>query len=481
MGICFHYSNFRLTRASSRILTLPLCLPGALVYNGKGTNMRSLNPAQILIIGFLSFILIGTGLLLLPVSTVNGISPEDALFTSTSAVCVTGLIVKDTPNDFTFFGKMVILFLIQAGGLGYMTSATIISLLIGKRIGISERILMQEALNVLTMEGIVKFTKAILLMTILIESAGALILTARFLRDFPAADAVFFGVFHAVSAFNNAGFSLFSDNLISYRADITVNLTISFLIMAGGIGFIVISDVHSYWRKKVFRVSLHTKTVLVTTSALIVSGALLFFLFEYTNESSISGLSLQEQALASYFSSVTARTAGFNTVDYSQLRFETLFIAMLLMFIGASPGSTGGGIKTTTFAIVIASLCSIMRGARDTVLFRKRIPTSTTAKAFLSITFAVLLIVVVTVAVLKLEDIKYLPAVFEVTSAFGTVGLSVGDGGARSLSALFTPLGKILISFTMFAGRLGPLTLAIAVARKSEERFRYPEGKVIIG
>ncbi len=443
--------------------------------------MKALNPAQILIIGFLSFILIGTGLLMLPMSTVNGITPEDALFTSTSAVCVTGLIVKDTPNDFTLFGKIVILLLIQTGGLGYMTSATIISLLIGKRIGISERIIMQEALNVLTMEGIVKFTKAILLMTLLIESAGALVLTIRFLPEYQLSDAIFLGIFHAVSAFNNAGFSLFPDNLVRYRADLTVNLVISFLIIAGGIGFIVISDVLSYWRRKVFRVSLHTKTVLVTTSALIVSGALLFFLFEYSNESSISGLPLQEQALTSWFSSVTARTAGFNTVDYSLLRFDTLFIAMLLMFIGASPGSTGGGIKTTAFAIVIASLCSIMQGARDTVLFRKRISATTTAKAFLSIAFAALLIVAVTVVILRLEDTKYLPAVFEVTSAFGTVGLSVGDGGVRSLSALFTPMGKILISFTMFAGRLGPLTLAIAVARKSEKRFRYPEGKVIIG
>ncbi len=443
--------------------------------------MKALNPAQILIIGFLSFILIGTGLLMLPMSTVNGITPEDALFTSTSAVCVTGLIVKDTPNDFTLFGKIVILLLIQTGGLGYMTSATIISLLIGKRIGISERIIMQEALNVLTMEGIVKFTKAILLMTLLIESAGALVLTIRFLPEYQLSDAIFLGIFHAVSAFNNAGFSLFPDNLVRYRADLTVNLVISFLIIAGGIGFIVISDVLSYWRRKVFRVSLHTKTVLVTTSALIVSGALLFFLFEYSNESSISGLPLQEQALTSWFSSVTARTAGFNTVDYSLLRFDTLFIAMLLMFIGASPGSTGGGIKTTAFAIVIASLCSIMQGARDTVLFRKRISATTTAKAFLSIALAALLIVAVTVVILRLEDTKYLPAVFEVTSAFGTVGLSVGDGGVRSLSALFTPMGKILISFTMFAGRLGPLTLAIAVARKSEKRFRYPEGKVIIG
>lgn len=443
--------------------------------------MKHLNPSQILILGFLAFILVGAALLMTPFATVGGISAVDAVFTSTSAVCVTGLIVKDTPHDFTFFGKVVILLLIQLGGLGYMTSATIISLVIGKKIGLAERLIMKEALNVLSLEGIVKFTKAVLIVTVVIEAAGALVLTVRFLPDTGVGEAAWLGIFHAVSAFNNAGFSLFSENLVQYRGDIVVNIVITTLIIVGGIGFIVMSDIYGYWRKDLFKVTAHTKIVLATTAALLAVGTFLFLLFEFSNDATIGAMSFGDKVLASYFSSVTARTAGFNTIDYSALRFETLFITMLLMFVGASPGSTGGGVKTTTFAVVIASLCAIMRGAGDTVMFRKRISYHAVSKSFLSITLAVLLIIVVSVIVLKFEDIKYLPAVFEVTSAFGTVGLSVGDGGVRSLSALFGPVGKILISLTMFAGRLGPLTIAVAVAKKGEARFRYPEGKVMIG
>ncbi len=443
--------------------------------------MKHVSPPQILILGFLSFILVGMLLLMTPFATVSGISAVDALFTSTSAVCVTGLIVKDTPHDFTFFGKVVILLLIQLGGLGYMTSATIISLVVGKKIGLSERLIMKEALNVLSLEGIVKFTKVVLIVTMVIEALGALVLTIRFLPDSGPGLAACLGIFHAVSAFNNAGFSLFSDNLIQYRGDLVVNLVITTLIIVGGIGFIVMSDIYGYWRKDLFKVTAHTKIVLTTTAALLVAGTLLFLVFEHNNEGSLGGMSLPDKVLASYFCSVTARTAGFNTIDYASLRFETYFITMLLMFIGASPGSTGGGIKTTTFAVVIASLCAIMRGAGDTVMFRKRISYNAVSKSFLSITLAVLLICAVSVLVLKFEHIKYLPAVFEVTSAFGTVGLSIGDGGVRSLSALFSPLGKILVSITMFAGRLGPLTIAVAVAKRSEARFRYPEGKVMIG
>lgn len=443
--------------------------------------MKHISPPQILILGFLSFIVIGMMLLMTPPATVNGISAVDALFTSTSAVCVTGLIVKDTPQDFTLFGHVVILLLIQLGGLGYMTSATIISLVIGKKIGLSERLIMKEALNVLTLEGIVKFTKAVLIVTLVIEALGAFVLTMRFLPHVGPGQAVWLGIFHAVSAFNNAGFSLFSDNLVPYRGDLVVNLVITSLIIVGGIGFIVMSDVYGYWRKELFKVTVHTKVVLTTTAALLVTGTLLFLLFEHNNEGTLGGMPLPEKVLAAYFGSVTARTAGFNTIDYASLRFETYLITMLLMFIGASPGSTGGGVKTTTFAVVIASLCSIMRGAGDTVMFRKRISYNAVSKSFLSITLALLLICVVSVLVLKFEHVKYLPAVFEVTSAFGTVGLSLGDGGVRSLSAQFSPLGKLLVSMTMFAGRLGPLTLAVAVAKRSEPRFKYPEGKVIIG
>jgi trk system potassium uptake protein TrkH len=443
--------------------------------------MKKLSPPHVLIFGFLSIILVGTLLLLAPVSTVRGISAVDALFTSTSAVCVTGLIVKSTPHDFTLFGKVVILLLIQIGGLGYMTSATIISLLVGKRIGLGERLVMKEAMNVLSVEGIVRFTKAVLITTVVMETAGAALLTARFLVDHPAGNAVFLGVFHSISAFNNAGFSLFPDSLVRYRGDIAVNLVVMSLIILGGLGFLVVSDVYGYWRKETMRLSFHTKIVLSTTLALIAAGAVLIFFFENGNVKTFQTMSLPERVLAALFGSVTARTAGFNTVDYSSLHLETLFASIVFMFIGASPGSTGGGVKTTTFAVVMANLCATLRSRRDTVMFRRRVPLETIAKSYMTIAFAALLIIVVTVLVLRSENINYLSAVFEVVSAFGTVGLSMGDGGVRSLSALFSPFGKVLITVTMFAGRLGPLTLAVAVARKREVNYRYPEGKVMIG
>lgn len=439
------------------------------------------SPSQILIIGFLSVIAVGAALLLLPVATTQGISPVDALFTSTSAVCVTGLIVKDTPKDFTLFGQLVILLLIQIGGLGYMTSATIISLVIGKKIGLGERLIMKEALNVLSLEGIVKFTRAVLATTLIFEIIGGLILTLRFLGDMPPAAAALNGFFHAVSAFNNAGFSLFSDNLIRYRGDVTVNAVVASLIILGGIGFITMSDLYSYSRRRVTRLSVHTRLVLATTAILVMAGAVLIFSFEYTNPKTFQSMPMSERVLASLFSSVTARTAGFNTVDYALFRPETLFITIVLMFIGASPGSTGGGVKTTTFAIVILSLCAMIKSSRDTVIFHRRIPADTVSRSLLLIALSIIFIAVASLTVIVMEKIFYLPTIFEVTSAFGTVGLSVGDGGPRSLTAVFSSTGKLLVSLVMFAGRLGPLTLAVAVIRKKEDHFRYPEGRFIIG
>jgi trk system potassium uptake protein len=440
-----------------------------------------LSPSQILALGFLCVILTGAILLTLPISNTTGCSFIDALFTSTSAVCVTGLNVKDTPNDFTLFGQIIILLLIQIGGLGYMTSATIIALLIGKKIGITERLTIKEGLNVENIEGIVRFTKRVLFFTFIFELSGALILGIRFLLDYPFQNAFWYGLFHAVSAFNNAGFSLFSDNLIRYRGDITVNLIITTLIIVGGIGFIVVRDVYHFWRKEVIKLSQHTKIVLTTTAFLIIGGAVSIYLLEATNPKTFMNMPLHEKILVSYFSSVTPRTAGFNTVDYSLFRTETLFLTIILMFIGASPGSTGGGVKTSTFAIVIASLYATIRGMSHTVLFKRRVPSDTVSKSFLLITLAAILCTISTHFIITTQNTQYLSAMFEVTSAFGTVGLSVGDGGVRSLSALFSPIGKLAISFTMFVGRLGPLTLAIALTKKAEERFRYPEGRVIIG
>ncbi|MEK6693642.1 MAG: TrkH family potassium uptake protein [Nitrospirota bacterium] len=442
---------------------------------------RHLTPPQIIVLGFLSVIIIGTILLTIPFSSTKACSFVDAVFTSTSAVCVTGLIVKDTPNDFTLFGQLVILSLIKIGGLGYMTSASIIFLLIGKRIGIGERLIMREELHTLSLEGIVKFTKGVLKFSFLFEFTGALILTLRFLQDFELKDAILYGVFHSVSAFNNAGFSLFSDNLVRYRGDIVVNLTITTLIIIGGIGFIVISNLYRFQKKEAPRLTQHTKIVLVTTAVLILAGTFLIYFFETSNPHTFEKMTSKERILSSYFSAVTPRTAGYNTLDYSLMRTETLFLTIILMFIGASPGGTGGGIKTSTFAVVITSLCATMRSLQSTVIFKRRVPSDIVSKSFLIVTLAGIFCTVITLYIIRSEDIKYLDAMFEVISAFGTVGLSVGDGSVRSLSALFTPVGKLLISLSMFVGRLGPLTLAIAIVRAREERYKFPEGKVMIG
>lgn len=442
------------------------------------------NPSQILLLGFTAIIGAGTILLKLPISTRHGISLVDALFTATSAVCVTGLIVKDTPVDFTLFGQILILLLIQIGGLGYMTSTTLIFLMMGKRIGIKDRFLIKESMNLMGMEGVVRFIKHVLAVTLLIELLGSLMLFLCFLSHLPWQKAVYYSIFHSISAFNNAGFSLFSDNLMGFRTNIGVNLTISLLIIIGGIGFLVLWELKNRWnrhRKERELISVHTKTVLSATSLLIVTGTILILLFERHNPDSIAGLSLPHQLLVAFFTSVTARTAGFNTVDYASLTPETLFLTILFMFIGASPGGTGGGIKTTTMAVVLAGMFATIKGEEQTVLFKRTIPLDIISKSLLIVVLGAIFVIIASMFILHFENGRYLSILFEVTSAIGTVGLSVGDGGVRSLSATFSPLGKIMISFIMLAGRVGPLTLACAFFEQRNKRYRYPEGRIAIG
>lgn len=441
------------------------------------------SPSQIIALGFLGMILFGTVILALPISSSQkGISLIDAIFTSTSAICVTGLIVLDTPKDLSIFGQIAVLFLIQIGGLGYMTSATILSIVVGKKVGLKERLVLQEALNVLSLEGLIRFTKGVLKVTLLFESVGAVLLSIRFAMDMDIGRAIYFGIFHSVSAFNNAGFSLFSDSLLGYKSDVVVNIVITTLIIMGGIGFLVISDVYKYIRKEVVRLSTHTKMVVLVTSILIASGTILIFLFEYFNPKIFSQVSIKTKILTAYFQSVTARTAGFNTLDLSLMQGSSLFLLIILMFIGASPGGTGGGIKTTTFGIMMLALWSTVRGHTDAVIFERRLSHETIAKAYLIAAMAFIVVVISTLLLLLEEKANYLNTLFEAVSAFGTVGLSVGDGGVRSLSALFSDMGKLTIVLTMYIGRVGPLTMGMAVVKKAEVvDIRYPEGKVLIG
>ncbi|MEF3308887.1 TrkH family potassium uptake protein [Paenibacillus sp. GYB004] len=441
-------------------------------------GFRRLTPPQFLVLGFALIIVSGGLLLSLPVSTTNGegLPLVDALFTATSATCVTGLVVVDTGTYFSVFGQVVIMALIQVGGLGFMTMSTLIALVLRKRISLRERLILQEAMNQVSMEGIVRLIRKVLLYSLTIELAAAALFAIRWSFDYSAGRAIYMGVFHAVSMFNNAGFDLFGHfrSLMPYADDPLINIVAMSLIILGGIGFIVISDLMEYGKKR--KLSLHAKVVLSMTGFLIVFGAIVIFLFEYTNPKTLGALNGTGKVLASFFQSVTPRTAGANTLDIAGLRQATQFFIIILMFIGASPGSTGGGIKTTTFTTLIGAVIAMIRGKEDIVLFRYRLAKDRIYKAITLTILALFLVVFMTMLLSTTEDHSFLMILFEVTSAFGTVGLSMG------LTPELTAFGKIIIMITMFAGRLGPITLAYALQPKTErELYRHPEGKIIIG
>lgn len=438
-----------------------------------------LSPPKILVLGFAIIIFIGACLLTLPIATEdgNGLPFLNALFTATSATCVTGLIVVDTGDTFTMFGEIVILALIQIGGLGFMTFATLFFLLLGKKISLKERLLLKEAFNNISMAGLVKLVKRILLFTALIELIGGLILSIRFSFDMPIGKAIYFGFFHSISNFNNAGFDLMGgfQGLTAYVADPFVVLTICALITIGGLGFIVMNELYEYRETK--RLSVHSKIVLSATVILTVGSTLLIFLFEYTNSKTIGDLTGMGKILGSFYQAVTPRTAGSNTLPIGDLTHSTLFLTILLMFIGAGSGSTAGGIKITTFAVLAATLWAQIRGKEDVVLFRRRIVIETILKA-LTVAMCGMVIVVFVTIFLSITEQKhsFMMYLFEATSAFGTVGLSMG------LTPELTPAGRILIILTMFAGRLGPLTIAFAITkRRKPEAFHHPKGNIMIG
>ncbi|OKP85958.1 Trk family potassium uptake protein [Paenibacillus sp. P46E] len=446
----------------------------------KITNFRflKLSPPQILVLGFAAVILTGTLLLMLPMSSTSGVSLKfiDALFTATSATCVTGLVVVDTGTYFTVFGQIVIMLLIQVGGLGFMTMATLFALVLKRRISLRDRLILQEAMNQSSMEGIVRLIRKVLIYSLVIEAAAAAILSLRWAFDMPLGRAVYFGIFHAVSMFNNAGFDIFGDyrSLTGYVNDPIVNFVVMFLIISGGIGFIVMSDLVEFRHTR--RLSLHSKVVLSMTAALILLGAVVIFVFEFTNSRTMGPLSFGGKIWAAFFQSVTPRTAGANTLDIGSLRQASQFFIVILMFIGASPGSTGGGIKTTTFTLMIGAVISMLRGREDIVLFRYRLAQERVFKALTITLLALLLVVSVSMILSTTEDRAFLMILFETTSAFATVGLSMG------LTPELSQFGKILISLTMFAGRLGLLTLAYAIGPKQgKQLYKYPEGKMIIG
>lgn len=448
----------------------------------SGMPRRELSPPRLLAIGMAGVILVGTLLLLLPISASSGesIGWSAAFFTATSAVCVTGLIVIDTPTALSGFGQGVVLLLIQIGGLGYMTLATFVAAVIGRRVSMNEQMSLQETLNVDSRSRIADFALTVIKVTLACEAIGALILWARWTPIFGAGDALWLAVFHSVSAFNNAGFSLFTWNLMDFRADWIVNLTIMTLIVTGGLGYLVLTDV---WNIRRRQVTLHTKFVLVLTTVLIAGGAAGVYLVERGNAATLGEVARPEAALASLFMSVTARTAGFNTVDMSLLRPATYFFLLILMFIGGSPGGTAGGVKVSTFGVTVLALWATIRGLREPTFMWRRLPPDLVSRAFFISLIAFLAVNLVAGILLVLEGRELLHTLFESVSAFATVGLSTGVAGTPlSLSAAFSEPGRLLICLLMFMGRLGPLTLAFALAaRSTASRVRYPEGRVLIG
>lgn len=426
-------------------------------------------------------ILFGALLLSLPFAHNGELRFVDAVFTSTSAVCVTGLIVKDTPVDFTSFGQVVILLLIQIGGLGYMTAVTFLAVIRRQKLGHRDRLILQESLNYPGMDGLVRFLKIVFSTIFTIELVGIVILTLRFWVDMPLDRAAWFGIFHAVSAFNNAGFSLFSDNLMRYRGDFIINLTIPFLIIIGGLGYLVLLELYHYHRGRVLRLSTHTKIVLIMSALLIVLGMALLLSMEWNNPKSFGPMSTYEKILAAWFASVNYRTAGFNTIDFSTLTDSNLFFATFFMMTGGSPGGTAGGIKTTAVALALIGVWYTLRGSTNAHIFRRSLSPYQINKAYAFIFIASIYVVISTIILSEVERLPFLRILFETTSAFGTVGVSTGNGGVLSYSALFSDWGKLNIIILMLMGRVGVFAFTIVLVGKAvESRIKYAEGKVVI-
>lgn len=436
------------------------------------------SPARVLVTGFLLLILVGTVLLALPVSSRSGksVGVVDALFTATSAACVTGLAVRDTAREYSFFGQAVILGLIQVGGLGIVALSVAIALVLRRRVSLRERVVVQEAFGQWAPAGMVRLVQEVLKVTLVIEGTGALILFLRFLRDYPPAQAAWLAVFHAVSAFANAGFDLFSVSLKPFAGDPVVVLTVAGLLMLGGIGFTVIQDVRRHglrWE----RLSLHTRMALATTACLVVGGFVAVLALEWSNPATLGGLPPAARPLAAFFTAVTPRTAGFEVIPTGQLRPVTLLLTIALMYIGASPGGTGGGIKTTTFATLVLTVRAAIRGEEDVHTGGRRLPQDLLRKAWVISSIAAGWVLLVTAVLLVTEGRDLMPVLFEATSAFGTVGLTTG------ITPELTTPGKLLISLMMYTGRVGPLTLAVALAERHKPAadVQFPDERVMIG
>lgn len=454
----------------------------------------NLSPVQIIVFGFLTIILTGSLLLTMPFSSADGTATAfiDSLFTATSAVCITGLTTVSTFSHWSAVGKVIIILLIQVGGLGFMTMVTMVFMTLRIRFTYRERNILQESLNLNSKKDLLHFTRYILLFTFSAEAIGAVLLFFSFIGKYSLKQSICYGIFHSVSAFCNAGFDILGDNsLANYSKNFYVSFVVAALIVSGGLGFTVWSELFTTFKKirkdkfslsySFKRLSLHTKLALTTTALLIFSGGVFFFLAEYSNPLTIGGHNVFEKWVAAFFQSVTLRTAGFFSINQGDMCYSSKLVSVLLMAIGGSPAGTAGGIKTVTVSIIVLSVLSVIKGKDSVTAFGRSIEMHTLQKA-LSVAMLIFAFIVVGTLVLTFtEDTSrwdFMDFLFEVVSAIGTVGLTTG------LTPHLTNIGKLVIITGMFLGRLGPITVAIAIStkkRNTENLLHYPPEDIMVG
>ena len=439
-----------------------------------------LSPYILILLSFAIMMFLGALLLCLPFAQISGKSGNflENLFTATSALCVTGLVVNDISITYTIFGKIVILILIQLGGLGVLTVSSMVILSISRKMGYYTKKIVSEDINYNILTEIPRYLKNVSIVVFGIEFVGAVLLFFEFSKKLPFIQAVGYSIFHSVSAFCNAGFALFSNNMENYTGNILINFVITSLIILGGLGFAAILDVYNVIKKTRRKLSTSTHLAIAMTIFLICFGAIMTFILEYSNKGTIGNLSLHDKLLSSYFQSVTLRTAGFQTVDLATLTTPTIIIYLFLMFIGASPGSTGGGLKTTTLGILLLGVMNAITGREDIEYRRRRLSWQTFNKACAILMLSLFYLFVMIIIMSIFDSSKgFLPLLFELISAFGTVGLSMG------ITAKLSIISKLIIILTMYIGRVGPLTIMYALSKKKcrEGKYKYPEETILIG
>lgn len=434
------------------------------------------NPAIILSIGFFVLISIGGLILSTPYVTRNGKATGiiDAFFVAASASCVTGLTPVNTAYHWNSLGHVVIIILIQIGGLGIMSLATLIPLLLRKKIGLKSRQILKEQFNIDSLSGMINLFKYVLLFTILTEVLGAIFLAIRFVPQYGFGKGVWFSIFHSISAFCNAGFDILGDSIYPLRSDALVNTTIMLLVIIGGLGFMVTSEI--YYRKNFQKLSTHSKLVILITIALILVGAFGFYFLESIEGGVLEGEGFKGSIFESFFQSVVARTAGFYSVNLSKIKESTALLLICLMFIGGSPGSTAGGIKTTTFGVLVIATISVIKKEKEPIIFKRSISDQSIKKALSIFLISLAIVILVSFVISVTDGFKFIDILYETVSALATVGAS------RGITESLSNIGKVLIGLCMYLGRIGPMTMALAFGLKAEDKMiKYPEGMISLG